>query len=247
MYVITDDFLGGRLVVSIITIGYKNVKNLTAKDLHSGCLLNLGDSLVTYINFERKNHMEVDKKIKKIERIYSKLQNENRDNESYMDDLLYCFIECWSIKEWLKNDIELQSKFTNINSKVEQYAKHNHNIQLCFDIANREKHLELKPNLNRVDGKISNSKIGVHLEDHITASIANITIKLIHVDDINEHDSKQNTQIESKEKTYNPTVEKTFITQEYEVTDNSGNRFNAMIVLGKAIDSWKDFIQKELK
>jgi len=44
----------------------KKVKNLTAKDLLSGCLLNLGDSLVTYINFERKNHMEVDKKIKKL-------------------------------------------------------------------------------------------------------------------------------------------------------------------------------------
>lgn len=188
--------------------------------------------------------MRVYEKINRVERMYLKLQNENRDNECYMDDLLDCFIQCWSIKEWIINDDEVKSKHSDIKNMVTDYIKNDQYIQLCIDIANRDKHLELKQKW--VDGDISNSKIGVHYGEHITASIASITIEFKHVNDLVNNESEEKDRIITEVKTHVPIEDKTFITQEYEVTDNLGNTYNALTVLSKAISSWKSFVQKEL-
>ena len=185
--------------------------------------------------------MIVNEKIKRVELIYSKLKNENRDNESYKDDLLNCFIQCWSIKEHIKNDDDLRLKYSHIEKMVNDHIKSDVNIQLCNDIANRDKHLKLKKKW--VDGDISKSEIGVHYGEHITVCGASVTIEFTNVNDLEDTESKDKDSIIIPEESPVCIEDKTFISQEYEVVDNSGNSYEALTVLDKAIGSWKRFIQ----
>jgi hypothetical protein len=192
--------------------------------------------------------MKALEKLARIERLYKELKNENRSPATYRDDLDYCFIQCWSVQDWLKNDDDLIALYPNIRSMVNTHVDNDQFLKITFDIANKEKHLKLLPNRIRADGKISASHIGIQNSHHISASICNIKINLIHVDDLAEYDEKQEEQKQNEELnkksigTDNTSSCSTHITQEYFVTDDKGDTFNALEVLDKAIQSWKQFI-----
>lgn len=193
--------------------------------------------------------MKALEKIARIERLYEKLKNQNRSMEFYKDDLLFCFYECWSVRDWLLNDTSVRTKNPNIEPLIKEHVSQNDFIKMSFDIANREKHLELRN--NQVDGKISNTKIGIHAENNIHVGISDISIKLIHVDDIKEYDAKikEQEELKNQEETQQYPKESkalqtgtSYITQEYVVTNNKGDTYDALLVIHNTVESWKDFI-----
>lgn len=195
--------------------------------------------------------MKVQKKFDRIERLFKKLKVQDRSTDLYRDDLDYCFYECWCIKDWLKNDDYVIGICPDIRKKVEDHANANEFLILCADIANHEKHLELLYR-NRVDGKISKTDIGIHCEEHITA-VPSISIKFIPVNDLEKHSIKERQQEEDRPREQEiidindmSKTKHNYITQEYIVTNNKGEKFEAIFVLEKAVESWKSFVQTEL-
>jgi len=81
------------------------------------------ESNLTYPTYKEVFIVKALTKIDRVERIYKKLDNCNRSIESYKDDLFQCFIECWSVKEWLINDGELKEQYPYIKDMVEKYIK----------------------------------------------------------------------------------------------------------------------------
>jgi hypothetical protein len=189
--------------------------------------------------------LKVQEKISRIKRLIKKLKIENRDIESYRDDLYFCFYEVWSVKDWLINDLELSNKHPKIKLTVEDYINDNKFLGIAFDIANREKHLTLR-NV-RTGGEIAKSNIGVSINEHISVSIADVSVKLIHVDDLEEYDnSKKLKSYKHEDKNIKLPTHQTLtpaeITQDYTVQTNSGETFAAIYVIEKSLEAWESLI-----
>jgi hypothetical protein len=189
--------------------------------------------------------LKVQEKISRIKRLIKKLKIENRDIESYRDDLYFCFYEVWSVKDWLINDLELSNKHPKIKLTVEDYINDNKFLGIAFDIANREKHLTLR-NV-RTGGEIAKSNIGVSINEHISVSIADVSFKLIHVDDLEEYDNSQKLKSYKHEDKKiklptHQTLTPAEITQDYTVQTNSGETFAAIYVIEKSLEAWESLI-----
>lgn len=179
-----------------------------------------------------------------IKRLIKKLKTENRDIESYKDDLYFCFYEVWSVKDWLINDLELANKHPQIKSMVEDYVNDNKFLGISFDIANREKHLTLR-NV-RTGGEITKSNIGVSINEHISVSIADVNAKLIHVDDLEEYDNAQKLKSSKEDKKIkfpaHHTQTPAKITQDYTVQTNFGETYDSIYVIEESLKAWEDLI-----
>ncbi len=63
----------------------------------------------------------------------------NMHSENYRDELYTFFLNCYHLKDWLKNDASF-----HINaSAVEDYINNNNDLKLCADICNSHKHFTL--------------------------------------------------------------------------------------------------------
>lgn len=189
--------------------------------------------------------MKAQEKISRINRLIKKLKIENRDIESYRDDLYFCFYEVWSVKDWLINDLGLSIKHPKIKSTLEDYVNDNKFLGIAFDIANREKHLILR-NV-RTGGEIAKANIGSSITEHISVSIADVSIKLIHVDDLEEYDTTQKIKNYKKQVKIiklppHHTQTPAEITQNYTVQSNHGETFDAIYVLEKSLNAWQHLI-----
>jgi hypothetical protein len=58
--------------------------------------------------------------------------------EDLLDDIYAFFLNCYILKDWLKNDKSFKKR-----DIVESYVQSNHTLMLCADICNGIKHLEL--------------------------------------------------------------------------------------------------------
>lgn len=159
--------------------------------------------------------------------------------------MIFCFYECWSVKEWIINDNELKNDYPNIKKRVDTYVENNNFIKMSFDIANREKHLELR-NI-RTGGEIKKSQIEVHYNELITVGISDIKINLIPVDDLEKYDAAK--KIVNKQKPISNNNIKTSqsknttrLTQEYIVYNDKGESFNALYVIEKTVEAWEILI-----
>ena len=59
--------------------------------------------------------------------------------EGQYDDMLAFFMNCYHLKDWIKNDISDDS----LNTVVEDYINQNDCLKLCADICNGAKHLDV--------------------------------------------------------------------------------------------------------
>jgi len=59
--------------------------------------------------------------------------------EGQYDDMLAFFMNCYHLKDWIKNDIADES----FNRVVEDYINQNDCLKLCADICNGAKHLDV--------------------------------------------------------------------------------------------------------
>ncbi len=81
---------------------------------------------------------------KRFEDIHNGSQ-QKLDTECYQDDVYAFFMNCYHLKDWIKNDPSLNQ----IECKVEPYINDNECLQLCADICNGHKHLRLDKNRSR--------------------------------------------------------------------------------------------------
>ena len=198
--------------------------------------------------------MKAQEKIARVERLLSRLSNQNRDLESYKDDLYYCFYECWHIKDHILNDDSVSKNYEaiDLNKLIhDECVNKSIFIKMCADIANREKHLKLKK--SRVDGAINKSEIGYHFAECISVSVS-VKMDLIHKDDLAEHDRKRNEldkinmdmdkdqRISDNKDALSLPQQRASITQNYFVINDNGETYDALEVIENALHDWKSFI-----
>jgi len=82
----------------------------------------------------------------RVKRYYQRLQEigsgrvHDRASDFYDDDFLAYFMNCYHLKDWIKNDDSLPEE---IKSDVEKFIKDHQCFLYCADIANGAKHLKL--------------------------------------------------------------------------------------------------------
>ncbi len=78
----------------------------------------------------------------RVKRFLKRIQSEEGNSTSYDDDLLSFFMHCHSLKDWAHKDPN-----SGITKKeAEDLISNNIELEICGSIANRSKHLELRPN-----------------------------------------------------------------------------------------------------
>lgn len=82
-----------------------------------------------------------------LERVRS---NRNRRIVEYEDDVWNFFQHAWHLKEWVKNDSEIDRRYRDA---VEDDVSTIEALQICADLANRSKHLQLTH--KRLDADVS--------------------------------------------------------------------------------------------
>jgi hypothetical protein len=103
-----------------------------------------------------------------MKRYYAKFAevDEGRDhNESsvhYEDDVYAFFINCYHLKDWIKNDPAVTAKVPSIGIDIEAFIGNapdgNEYLQLCGDICNSQKHFVCnKSNRSRENPKLGSS------------------------------------------------------------------------------------------
>lgn len=95
-----------------------------------GSNLLLGD-LVPYVE-----------QLKRVRRFLDRVRDHGRDTVDYDDDLWSFFQNAWHLKDWIDNDETISDE------KTKQILKRAHEskiLLICADLANRTKHLNLRP------------------------------------------------------------------------------------------------------
>jgi hypothetical protein len=98
----------------------------------------------------------------RVKRSLCRIENRNEDlSEYHKDDIWHFFQDCYHLKDWLKNDSTIDDKTKGKNGdNIEKFVRSNIELQLCADLANRTKHLELLK--ERVDKNIETRSIAFH-------------------------------------------------------------------------------------
>jgi hypothetical protein len=104
--------------------------------------------------------------LERVIRWYYRFQqiNEGRQTgasfEGQYDDMLAFFMNCYHLKDWIKNDIS----DTSLNAAVEDYINQNACLKLCADICNGAKHLNLT---HSRFGEGTSIRTEVHLDESL--------------------------------------------------------------------------------
>lgn len=86
----------------------------------------------------------------RVKRYLQKIQNQNRSQVEYKDDLNSFFQNCWHLKDWLKNDTRSKNIIGDIENEINDTCIF---LMICADLANGTKHLKLRD--QRIDGKFT--------------------------------------------------------------------------------------------
>jgi hypothetical protein len=83
--------------------------------------------------------------LERVKRYYERLKaiDEGKpqcapSSADYEDDFYSFFVNCYQLKDWIKNDVSITLK-----KDVEQYINENSSLQICADICNGVKHLTI--------------------------------------------------------------------------------------------------------
>lgn len=94
---------------------------------------------------ELRKHQE---QFERMKRWYERIKQidqgrpHNLPSDYYQDEVYAFFINCYHLKDWIKNDDTVESI---TKEKVEQFINQNVCMCVCADICNGIKHLKLKP------------------------------------------------------------------------------------------------------
>ena len=94
----------------------------------------------------------------RMERGYTRLNEPYQSSTDYEDDIQHYFQDCWHLKDWIKNDINL-SQIVRGNIEVE--VNGHKSLRIVADLANGSKHLNR--HTNREDAYVTGGDVTVHL------------------------------------------------------------------------------------
>jgi len=83
---------------------------------------------------------------KRVRRWWTRLESLDRgrvhevESENYVDEIYAFFLNCYHLKDWIKNDPEVS---TTVQQQVEDHINRNRSLKLCADLCNSLKHLVL--------------------------------------------------------------------------------------------------------
>ena len=80
-------------------------------------------------------------------RVYPKDVNPDEIFLRYSDDVLAFFLNCYHLKDWIKQDDTIEKP--SINEEVETFINDNECLRICADICNSAKHLKLNKRRNQ--------------------------------------------------------------------------------------------------
>lgn len=180
------------------------------------------------------------KRLKKIERGLGKIKNVNRDAVEYKDDLDHYFLDCFSFKEYIKNDKTVHEK---VKQTVEPYLNKNIYLRLCADLANRDKHLTLDKH-KRDDGEITSSNVDIQMQHTIFVSGTDLRISLLKSKNgkVEEYDKFKNDiePIISQNNSSNSNA--AMLNQSYVVTADNGRIYDAFSLAEECYKAWINFL-----
>jgi len=74
------------------------------------------------------------------------MENFDRPEDEYIDDLWAFFQNCWHLKDWVKADLTISR---DVEGRLEEVLKNYESLMICADLANRTKHHSLdRPRLD---------------------------------------------------------------------------------------------------
>ena len=94
----------------------------------------------------------------RVKRYLKRIENQDRDSTEYDDDLWSFFLNCYHLKDWIRNDPEVEEE---IRGGVEEFVSGNEELRICADLANRSKHLKLD-RFVRDDARITSRNVIVY-------------------------------------------------------------------------------------
>lgn len=84
----------------------------------------------------------------RVHRFLHRVRRENRQTVEYVDDLWAFFQNAWHLKDWVKYDSTLKQ---DLRDRVVSSVQSSDLLLLCGALANRSKHLQLRPIWNDAD------------------------------------------------------------------------------------------------
>ncbi|MBD2005215.1 MULTISPECIES: hypothetical protein [Cyanophyceae] len=138
--------------------------------------------------------------------------------QKILDEVQTTAVWLWSLKDYLKERLKAINKNSN---EVESYVNSCHHLPILADIANRAKH-----------GNLIKSRSGKFAEiEECIMSMNSCILKAV-----NDQDANVDLLIDNPES----------ISYEIPIHDQNGNYLcDALILLEKSFDEWKDFIKQQ--
>ena len=99
---------------------------------------------------------EYSQQLERVKRLLVRIEDQDKDQTTYEDDLWSFFQNCWHLKDWIKNDSSIYQD-VRIEYKVKKY----NSLQIVADLANRSKHLKLTS--SRVDADVKSVGVTIHV------------------------------------------------------------------------------------
>lgn len=94
----------------------------------------------------------------RMERGYTRLIKPYQSSTDYEDDIQHYFQDCWHLKDWIKNDINLGA---NIRTNIEVEVASHKSLRVVADLANGSKHLNRHN--SREGAYVTGGDVVVHL------------------------------------------------------------------------------------
>jgi hypothetical protein len=156
----------------------------------------------------------------RMERLFNKINPKtgfHGNQIEYEDNLWFFFQTAWHLKDWIKNDPAIRT-----NLSIETIANNVKSLRICADLANRSKHLELKLDSNREDGKLAGNDVNIFM------SPAKVTIE----------------EVESGKVPIFKAVGSRYT---YWISEKSGNKTSAVELAEQIMKDWEDIIIKYIR
>ena len=94
----------------------------------------------------------------RMERGYTHINQPYQSSVSYEDDIQHYFQDCWHLKDWIKNDINVVQTVRNkIEAEVDSYKS----LRIVADLANGSKHLSR--HTHREGAHVTGGNLTIHL------------------------------------------------------------------------------------
>lgn len=78
--------------------------------------------------------------LQRTRRYLQRIEQHDRPEDQYGDDMWSFFQNCWHLKDWIKNDLEISAAQRD---GVENKVSHSAALMICADLANARKHFKL--------------------------------------------------------------------------------------------------------